>query len=147
MARRSSKRHAGGRAKGALHQLPWRRVRNRFPPVDILSADQVEHIHQSSLRVLEELGMEVMGETARRMLKEAGADVDDATMRVRFDRDMVLEQIAKSPSEFTLHSRNPERDVVFGGNHVAHHGRRGERGGHACGARGSDGGRGLARSV
>ena len=118
MARRSSKRHAGGRAKGALHQLPWRRVRNPFPPLDILSADQVEHIHQSSLRVLEELGMEVMGEPARALFRKAGADVDDATMRVRFDKDLIAEQIGKAPTEFTLHSRNPDRDVVFGGNHV-----------------------------
>ena len=118
MARRSSKRHAGGRTKGALHQLPWRRVRNPFPPIDILSADQIEHIHMSSLRVLEELGMEVMGVEARRLLKQAGAAVDDATMRVRFDGDLVMEQIGKAPSEFTLHSRNPERDVVFGGKHV-----------------------------
>ncbi len=118
MARRTSRRQAGGRAKGALHQLPWRQVRNRFPPVDILSADQIEHIHNSSLQVLEELGMEVMGESARRLLKDAGADVDDATMRVRFDRTMVMEQIEKAPAEFTIHSRNPDRDVVFGGNHV-----------------------------
>jgi trimethylamine--corrinoid protein Co-methyltransferase len=118
MARRSSKRHAGGRAKGALHQLPWRRVTNRFPPTGVLSDDQIEHIHQSSLRVLEELGMEVMGRPARDFLKKAGAEVDEATMRVRFDRAMVLEQIAKAPSEFTLHSRNPERDLVFGGDHV-----------------------------
>jgi trimethylamine--corrinoid protein Co-methyltransferase len=37
---------------------------------------------------------------------------------VRFDGAMVTEQIAKAPGEFTLHSRNPERDVVFGGDHV-----------------------------
>ena len=37
---------------------------------------------------------------------------------VRFDRGLMLESIAKAPSEFTLHARNPERNLTFGGNHI-----------------------------
>ena len=41
-----------------------------------------------------------------------------ASQRVRFDRAMVLELVAKTPSEVTLHARNPERSLIFGGNHI-----------------------------
>ena len=120
MARRSeSRRRTSGRERTTgITQLPWREVRNPFPPLEVLSADQLEHIHNASLTILEELGMEVMGPDARQIYRDAGADVDDSTMRVRFDRDMIMEQMAKVPSEFTLHSRVPGRDITLGGNRI-----------------------------
>ncbi|MBT5435740.1 MAG: trimethylamine methyltransferase family protein [Alphaproteobacteria bacterium] len=120
MARRSeSRRRTSGRERTTgITQLPWREVRNPFPPLEVLSADQLEHIHNASLTILEELGMEVMGPDARQIYRDAGADVDDSTMRVRFDRDMIMEQMAKVPSEFTLHSRVTGRDITLGGNRI-----------------------------
>jgi trimethylamine--corrinoid protein Co-methyltransferase len=38
-----------------LPQLPWKRVRNRYTPLRVLADDQVEAIHQTSLRILGEL--------------------------------------------------------------------------------------------
>ena len=29
-----------------------------------------------------------------------------------------MEHVAKAPSEITLHARNPERSLIFGGNHI-----------------------------
>ena len=120
MARRSgSRRRVSGRERASgFAQLPWREVRNPFPPLEVLSADELEHIHEASLTILEELGMEVMGGDARRLYREAGADVDDSAMRVRLDRGLVMEQVAKAPAEVTLHSRNPERSVTLGGNRI-----------------------------
>ena len=40
-----------------------------------------------------------------------------ASMRVRFDRAMVMERIAKAPAEFTLRARNPAKNVKVGGPH------------------------------
>jgi len=117
MSRRTTSRRRDG-GKPGIAQLPWQKIRNPFPPLEVLSADELEHIHDASLRILEDLGMEVMGKEALRLFREAGADVDDVTMRVRMDRAFVMEQIAKAPAEFTLHSRNPERNVTFGGNRV-----------------------------
>src|SRR3546814_17512168 len=31
---------------------------------------------------------------------------------------MGLDSVAKTPSEVTLHARNPERNLTFGGNHI-----------------------------
>ena len=96
-------------------QLPWRPLRNPFKPMEILSSDQVEAIHETSLRVLEEVGVAILLPEAQDILAKAGASVDRATARVRFDRGLVLEQIAKVPVEVTLHARNPAHNVVLGG--------------------------------
>ena len=117
--RAGGRRRAGGRDRNAgPAQLPWRDVRSPFPPLGVLSGDELEHVHEASLTVLEDLGMEVLGEHARRLYRKAGADVDDSAMRVRFDRGLIAEQVARAPREFTLHARVPERSVTLGGNRI-----------------------------
>jgi trimethylamine---corrinoid protein Co-methyltransferase len=107
------------RSKDAgIAQLPWRRLRNVYRPIEVLSADQIEAIHDSSLRILEEQGMEFLDDEARDILGKAGADVEPGGLKVRFDRGLVLESVAKTPAEVTIHSRNPEHSLTFGGNHV-----------------------------
>ena len=103
------------RAAPGLAQLPWRRLTNPFRPVEILSADQVETIHRASLRILAEIGMEVLGDRALDALAGAGATVDRSNRRVRLDPDQVEALIATAPPEFDLHARNPERNLRFGG--------------------------------
>jgi trimethylamine---corrinoid protein Co-methyltransferase len=103
---------------GALKQLPWRNYRNPYKPIEVISADQIEAIHNASLRVLEEIGIDFLDEPARARLKAAGATVESGGQRVRFDRGLVQELVAKTPSEVTLHSRNSARNLTFGGNHI-----------------------------
>jgi trimethylamine--corrinoid protein Co-methyltransferase len=106
------------RTTGGLKQLPWRTYRNPYKPIEVLSADHLEAIHETSLRILEEHGMEFLDDEALALLKGAGADVKAGDRIVRFDRGLVLESIAKAPSEVRLHARNPERSLTFGGNHI-----------------------------
>jgi len=47
------------RAAAGPRQTPWRRLSNPYEPVRILSDDQVEAIHGASLRLLEEIGLDV----------------------------------------------------------------------------------------
>ena len=118
MSRRSEKRSQRRPAAPKVTQLPWRRLRNPYKPVEIISADHLEAMHETSLRVLEELGIEFLSVTALDILAAAGADVDRANNMVRFDRALVMELVGKAPAEFTLTPRNPERAVSFGGNHL-----------------------------
>ena len=111
---RRERRSAGG----AIHQLPWRDVVNRFPPVEPLSADELAFLQDRSLRVLEEIGMEFLHDTALDVLAEAGCDVDRGTKRVRLPRELVTASVAKAPATFTLHARNPARSRLLGGNHI-----------------------------
>ncbi|MGN6305293.1 MAG: trimethylamine methyltransferase family protein, partial [Mesorhizobium sp.] len=111
---------AGKRAGGAaaFDQPPFRQLRNPLKPTPFISEDELEHIHLASLRVLKEIGVDVLHEEARRIMKAHGADVRDGTERVRFDAGMILELIAHAPSEFTLHARNPAHNVRLGGDNI-----------------------------
>jgi trimethylamine---corrinoid protein Co-methyltransferase len=119
-ARASSRRRPtsrGPRSTGpSLAPLP--RLVNRWPPLEILSADQVEKILAASFRVLEEAGLEIRSTAARAVFKRSGALVDDETQMVRLGRDIVEAQLAHVPERFVLHARNPERDLHVGGNVV-----------------------------
>jgi trimethylamine--corrinoid protein Co-methyltransferase len=117
MSRETSRRRER-RSGGGLRQLPWRNLRNPYKPIEVLTADQLEAVHQTSLRILEEHGIEFLDNESLSILKSAGADVTSGSNLVRFDRGLVSESIAKAPKEFTLHARNPERNLIMGGNNI-----------------------------
>ncbi len=112
---RAGKR-AGGQA--SFEQQPFRQLKIPFPPTKLISDDELESIHLASLRILKEIGVEVLHDEAREIMKKNGAEVSEGSQRVRFDPDMILEFIASVPSEVTLHARNPEHNVQFGGNNL-----------------------------
>jgi trimethylamine--corrinoid protein Co-methyltransferase len=103
---------ASVQARG-IAQLPRRKAKRLFPAMEIISADEVESIHQASLTVLEEIGMDFMLPEARDLLAKAGAKIEGE--RVRFERAMVEELIASAPQDFTFHARNPENSFQVGG--------------------------------
>ena len=106
-------------SQAAVPQLPFQQVINPYSPVEVLSQDQLERIHNASLTVLEEIGVNFLLDEARQILKQAGADVDAEGTRVRFDRNLILEAVSKAPSEFTIHARNPARNLNIGGRWIA----------------------------
>ena len=79
----------------------------------ILTKTQVEKVHQTSLRILEQIGLEFGYPPALEVLKKGGAKVDG--QRVFFSPGLVAEQIKKAPAEFTLYARNPAHNVLIGG--------------------------------
>lgn len=121
MARTSGRRamrERRGKSAG-IQQLPWiSKLRNPFPPMQPLSADQVETIHEASLDVIEREGLEVNGDAALSYYEKAGAEVDRASETVRMDRNLVMELIAKAPGPFTLTPRNPDHAIEIGGDHI-----------------------------
>jgi trimethylamine---corrinoid protein Co-methyltransferase len=118
----NKRRRDGGRqrrpASSRLPQLPWTSVTNPYRPMEVLSADQIESIHLTSLRILEELGIEVMSASARAVLRSAGADVDETTGTVRVEPGMVEKALSTTPATFTLGSRAPAKRLTFGGAHI-----------------------------
>jgi trimethylamine--corrinoid protein Co-methyltransferase len=110
--RRAPERSARPHARKGQPRLP-------FPPLELVSADELEAIHQTALKVLREIGVDVMHAEAKALLKDAGADVASGSDRVRFDPALVESRIGLAPQNFTLHARNPERNVEIGAAHVA----------------------------
>ena len=84
----------------------------------MVSADELEHIHLSSLKVLEDIGMDVLHPEARTILQSAGATVEGE--RVRIGGDAIMAAMASAPAEFTLHSTNPDRALKIGGDWIAY---------------------------
>jgi len=115
-------RRRAGRSTGVARAAPstaqYRALKHRFAPTPVVSEDELEAIHDASLTILEEMGMDFMHPQAREILKKAGADVVDGSDRVRFDRNLILQSIKTCPSEFTLHARNPQRNVQIGGKNL-----------------------------
>ena len=93
-------------------------MRNPYAPMEVLSADQIEAIHQTSLRILENLGIEVMSPRAIAVLAGAGAEVDSAAHTVRLDRGLVESALKRAPASFVLTPRNANRRVIMGENHI-----------------------------
>ena len=101
--RRSDGSARDRREKTGFKQLPRRSLRNPYKPIEILQEEQIEAIHNTSLQILEEIGMDFLHPEALEILKAAGASVESGCERVRFDRGLIEEAIAKAPAEFTRH--------------------------------------------
>jgi trimethylamine--corrinoid protein Co-methyltransferase len=99
-------------------QAPYRQKKNPFQPMSIFSVDEIESIHEASLKVLCDTGMDIQSPRAVEILKRGGASVDSDGRRVRFEPGFIMEKIATTPSEFTLHGRNKERHVHVGGQSI-----------------------------
>ena len=121
-AGRRGRRRGGGEdadtPRAAVPQLPWMALDNPYPPMEPLSADQVEAIHLASLELLENLGMEVVGDVALDTFAAAGAEVDRATGMVKLDRGLVAQALATTTGAFHLQPRNPERTIKVGDNRL-----------------------------
>jgi trimethylamine--corrinoid protein Co-methyltransferase len=100
-----------------IAQKPFAQPRRRLAPVEVLSADQVEAIHEAALTILEEIGMDFLNDEARDILRLAGARIDG--LRVRLDRGLVEQAMRTAPAAFTLHARNPAHHVRFGEDFLA----------------------------
>lgn len=94
-----------------------RRLVNPHPPLRALSDDAVEAVLDAAHRILAEGGVEVRSARARAALvAHGGVEGEDAM--VRLPRDAAEALLATAPATFTLRSRNPLKDVHFGGDVV-----------------------------
>ncbi|WP_420546716.1 trimethylamine methyltransferase family protein [Curvivirga sp.] len=120
--RRGGRRAGRGEGNNGGHnkiiQSPWRNLINTYEPIKVVSDEAIERIHDASIKILEEIGMNFLLPEARSILKEAGAEVDETTTRVRISRELVMKYVNKAPSEFTLHARNPNHNLRIGGKNV-----------------------------
>ena len=106
------------REVSSFQQAPYKQKSNPFQPMSIFSEDEIEYIHEASLKVLCETGIDIQSPRAVAILKREGAMIDGDGRRVRFDPDFVMEKIATTPSKFILHGRRKDRHVAIGGRSV-----------------------------
>ena len=102
-------------------QLPGPRLEQQFnpyAPIEALDTEALDLIHDASMRILEDIGLEILNEKALALWEQDGARVDWDTQRVYLDRNRLMELIDTVPAEFTLHAPNPERNRLIGRNAV-----------------------------
>ena len=112
---------SGGRAPVSAVDCPSNAMGPAAPALRadrVVSADELEAIHDASLQVLDEIGMDFLDEESAFFSRRPGPG-RARPERVRFDRDMVPERIITAPSSFTLHARNPAHHLEIGGDSMA----------------------------
>ncbi len=114
-AERSSRR----RRRGATHETPAppapAYLRRAAPPYEYLPEDGLQRLEDQADRLLAETGIEFRDDpVSLDYVKKAGADVRGE--RVRFEPGMCRGIIQRSaPRQFEQLARNPERNVIIGG--------------------------------
>ncbi len=85
-----------------------------------LSQEDINKIHEASMEVFEEVGIQVNYPDALRCFEAAGAEIDDATSIVKMRAELVKEVLSTAPEEILLCGRDPsgEHDLTIGGNKV-----------------------------
>jgi trimethylamine--corrinoid protein Co-methyltransferase len=63
-----------GHAAAGIEQPPFCQRVMPLQPTALVSDDELESIHLASLRVLKEIGLDVLHDEARALMKKAGAD-------------------------------------------------------------------------
>ena len=83
----------------------------------ILSATDLQRIHEATLHVLEKVGIQVDSHACRKLLEDHGGDADDKSKIVKIPPHLVKEALSKKKTSFTLAARNPKYDVELDGSH------------------------------
>ena len=92
-------------------------LKRRIPAYDLLDEEALVGLEQHAEWLLSEIGIEIRDDpVALALFREAGASVDGELLR--FDRGHVRALCATAPKTYTMHARNPGRNIEFGGNNL-----------------------------
>ncbi|MBI3980191.1 MAG: trimethylamine methyltransferase family protein [Chloroflexi bacterium] len=92
---------------------------NHHPKLEIYSPEDIERIHQATLKILAETGFAFRCEEALDILEATpGTRVDRDEERVWFDPGLVERMIAQCPSSFTVYAPNPKYNRTYGGDAI-----------------------------
>ncbi len=108
--RKRRRRASGGNTKSA-RVVNYRQLRHPFQPQTMFSNDEVENIHNTALRVLQELGLKTLLPEAREIFASAGARVEDEMVFI--GSDIITAALQTAPTSIRLRAANPAREQVY----------------------------------
>ena len=79
---------------------------------EILSTADIQQIHETSMNILSNVGVQFPYEPALTAFQRHGVRTEG--QRVYLTEEQVMRTLAGVPKQFTIHARNPERSVVVG---------------------------------
>lgn len=88
-------------------------VLRKLKPIEVVDANAIDRIHNASCAILEDVGIEFRDPIALEHWRRVGAAV--AGERVRIDRTLLMELVAKAPSEFQVKGRGANTGFTMGG--------------------------------
>lgn len=92
-------------------------ITRKTPCYDLLDEESLVALETQADWILKEIGIELRGDDeALALFKNAGASINGE--RVRFDPGLARTLCSSAPSQFTMHTRDPTRNIIIGGNHV-----------------------------
>ena len=90
------------------------------PKMNLLDTAAKERIHEASLSILEETGIQIDSEMVAGTLKEhdiqcevTGKQSDRTLWRVKFDRDTIMQSLKAAPKTITLGGRDQQHDLYL----------------------------------
>lgn len=123
MAENTGRRRGGGRDARRITREQTKPVsppyiKRQVPTYEIASEEVLELVEHNAEIILAEIGIDFHDDPdSLELFRREGCDIDGD--RVRFPKGMCREIITRSaPAEFIQYARNPERNVVIGGNNT-----------------------------
>ena len=113
MQTRKRRRSPASEPPKPARTVAYRHLRHPFPPQPYFSADRVGEIHETALKVLEELGLKILYPEARDLFRKGGALVDEDSEMVRIGREIIGAALASAPRQMPLKAANPKRDQMM----------------------------------
>jgi trimethylamine--corrinoid protein Co-methyltransferase len=95
-----------------------KQVEYQTPRYLLVDSQAIQRIHDMSMRILGELGINFYDDEVREILSAHGATVRGDT--VYFDEETLMKYVGLAPSEFTQLARNSINNVVIGGNRAVY---------------------------
>jgi trimethylamine--corrinoid protein Co-methyltransferase len=95
-----------------------KQVEYQTPRYLLVDSQAIQRIHDMSMRILGELGIDFYDDEVREILSAHGATVRGDT--VYFDEETLMKYVGLAPSEFTQLARNSMSNVVIGGNRAVY---------------------------
>lgn len=86
--------------------------------LEILSDEEIQHIHNTTLHIIEKVGVRFPSKKALHLWEEYGATVDHEKMIVYVKPETIETALKSAPSSFPLGARDIKQDCPLDGNHV-----------------------------
>jgi trimethylamine--corrinoid protein Co-methyltransferase len=92
-------------------------LRRKIPAYELLDEESLVRLENHAEWLLSEIGIEIRDDPeAIRLFRQAGASVDGELLR--FERGLVRALCQTAPTTYTMHARDPQRNIEFGGDNL-----------------------------
>jgi len=81
--------------------------------LDILTADDVNRLHDATLHIIENVGIRFKSKRAIEIWEAHGAKVDHNTMIVKAKPALIEDALKKAPPIYPLCARDPQQDLML----------------------------------